>query len=71
LGYTRQRDGGTVDYHVRRPHWRVWRVADVDLQHDASAVGRADIGALLKSAPVSVFVADGSPVSVSLPRRMA
>jgi uncharacterized protein YqjF (DUF2071 family) len=37
-GYTRQRDGGTVEYHVSHPRWRTWTV---DAGHRARRSGRA------------------------------
>jgi uncharacterized protein YqjF (DUF2071 family) len=33
-GYTRQRDGRTVEYEVRHRSWRVWSVADAELDCD-------------------------------------
>ena len=33
-GYTRQRDGGTVEYHVTHPRWRTWAVNAAAVQGD-------------------------------------
>ena len=62
-GYTRQRDGGTAEYQVEHPRWRVWTA------HNAAA--RLRCGGTLRcgirqeplgAAPRSAFVAEGSPV---------
>lgn len=68
-GYTRQRDGGTAEYQVAHPPWRVWHATDVRLDADLQAVHGGDVAPLL-IAPVSSFIADGSPVSVYPPRRL-
>jgi uncharacterized protein YqjF (DUF2071 family) len=55
-GYTRQRDGSTVEYHVSHPPWRV---ADArDAVFEAEPPGRG---------PVSAYLVDGSPVEVTSP----
>jgi uncharacterized protein YqjF (DUF2071 family) len=63
-GYAAQRDGGTVEYRVEHPAWRVWTAAYARLDCDLEAMyGHAFAGAL--SAPHrSAFVAEGSPVVV-------
>ena len=69
-GYTRQRDGGTVEYEVKHPSWNVWRAeaplvtGAVDLTYGPA------FGAVLRGAPRSAFVADGSAISVHTPRRL-
>ena len=69
-GYTRQRDGGTVEYRVAHPRWNVWTATDVRLEGDLARVyGDAFAGALAGS-PRSAFVADGSPVTVFAPNRI-
>jgi len=55
-GYTRQRDGSTVEYHVTHPPWRVSDARDAVFE--AEAPGRG---------PVSAYLVDGSPVEVSAP----
>jgi len=56
-GYTRQRDGSTVEYHVTHP---LWRVSDAhDAVFEAEPPGRG---------PVSAYLVDGSAVEVSSPR---
>ena len=69
-GYTRQRDGATVEYEVTHPVWRVWAALDAVLVADVTALyGPAFAGALSRP-PVSALVAEGSPVVVHSPRRL-
>ena len=63
-GYTRQRDGGTAEYLVEHPKWRVWRATAFHLHCDADCCYGWPFGEVLKSPPSSAFVADGSPVAV-------
>jgi uncharacterized protein len=70
-GYTRQRDGGTVEYEVEHSPWRVWTAGDATLATDVARLyGRAFAPALSRP-PSSALVADGSPVIVYAPRRVA
>jgi uncharacterized protein len=69
-GYTRQRDGSTVEYEVAHPAWRVWVAADPVLDVDVATVYGAPFVEALSRAPTSVFVAEGSPVAVYPPRRL-
>jgi uncharacterized protein YqjF (DUF2071 family) len=36
-GYTRQRDGGTVEYQVRHPRWRTWSVDAASVEGDCAS----------------------------------
>ncbi len=73
-GYTRQRDGSTVEYQVEHPRWGVARATDIVIDADLAALYGADLASFL-SRPTSAFLADGSAVSVrravSLPRSTA
>lgn len=69
-GYTRQRDGGTVEYEVAHPPWRVWDVEAPELVADVAGLYGAAFVAPLSAPPVSAFVAEGSPVVVYRPRRL-
>ena len=70
-GYTRQRDGGTVEYRVDHPSWRVWHATTASLEGDlANAFGDA-FAAVLARVPDSAFVADGSAVAVYSPARIS
>jgi uncharacterized protein YqjF (DUF2071 family) len=70
-GYTRQRDGGTIEYRVERPPWRVWSSAATSFAGRAGMLYGQAFDAVLSSAPSSAFVALGSPVTVSPGRRVA
>ena len=69
-GYTRQRDGGTVEYQVAHPRWRAWPARDVAFEADTQGLYGAAFVEALGGAPHSAFVAEGSPVSVYFPRRL-
>ena len=69
-GYTRQRDGGTLEYQVEHPRWQVWTVADHWFRGSAVALYGPDFGAILGATPRSAFVALGSPVTVHRGRRL-
>jgi hypothetical protein len=62
-GYTRQRDGSTVEYRVEHPQWGVALAIDVVVDADLEALYGEAIAAHLKK-PSSAFLADGSAVSV-------
>jgi hypothetical protein len=69
-GYTRQRDGGTVEYEVRHPPWRVWPAVSPELDADVAGLYGHAFTHALAAAPTSAFVAEGSPVTVYRPRRI-
>jgi uncharacterized protein len=60
-GYTRQRDGGTLEYEVTHPRWGVWD-AELNELPDLGRLYGADWSMLTK--PASVLIADGSAISV-------
>ena len=70
-GYTRQRDGGTIEYRVDHPRWRVWRNARWELEGPLGDFYDEAFADILSGAPALAFVADGSAVSVHLPERIA
>ena len=70
-GHTAQRDGGSVEYHVTHPRWRVWEAPDIQVLGDLRPTYGEALGALLASAPDSAYVAVGSPVTVFRPRRLS
>lgn len=69
-GYTRQRDGGTAEYQVEHPRWRVWQPVSVEFDCDAKAMYGPDFALALSQKPSSVFVADGSEIVVRKGRRL-
>jgi uncharacterized protein YqjF (DUF2071 family) len=60
--YTRQRDGGTLEYQVTHPRWGVWDAQLTSLPDLAPLYGARWRGALTR--PHSVLIADGSEVCV-------
>lgn len=62
-GYSRQRDGSTMEYRVEHPPWRVWRTAAPSLSLDAEGLYGPELAPYLVR-PASVFVAEGSPIVV-------
>lgn len=68
-GYTRQRDGGTIEYRVAHERWAVSRAADLGVDADFAALYGPALGAQL-SAPASAFLVAGSPVTVFRPVRL-
>lgn len=69
-GYSKQRDGGTVEYRVTHPAWRVYRCASPVLDCRVAALyGDAFVSALA-GPPSSAFLAEGSAVSVHRGRRL-
>ena len=69
-GYTRQRDGSTIEYEVRHPSWRVWAADDADLRVDVATLYGSEFVGPLTAPPRSAFIAEGSPVSVHWPTHL-
>jgi uncharacterized protein YqjF (DUF2071 family) len=70
-GYSKLRGGGTVEYRVDHPRWRVWRAAEAVLKCRAAALYGPQFAAYLADRPSSAFLADGSPVTVYRGERIA
>lgn len=69
-GYTTQRDGGTLEYRVTHPPWRVAPATEASLRGDLSAAYGREFERALSAPPHSAWVADGSPVVVYRPTRL-
>lgn len=69
-GYSQQRDGSTFEYQVKHLPWNVWTATDVVFDCDIENQYGAAFVDTLSRAPDSAFVADGSSVTVSRPRRI-
>ncbi|TCJ19200.1 DUF2071 domain-containing protein [Flaviaesturariibacter flavus] len=63
-GYTTISDRCTGTYKVEHPRWRVHRVHDYSIRCDVARLYGAAFAEPLAAEPRSVFLADGSPVSV-------
>jgi len=69
-GYAAQRDGGTIEYRVEHPPWEVWPGHTAKLIGPVGQFYGRDFGEALSTAPVSAFVARGSPVIVRKGHRL-
>lgn len=63
-GYAAQRNGGTIEYKVEHPPWRVWQVSDAWFDCDIKHVYGSVFVDALRSTPSSAFLAEGSLVKV-------
>jgi uncharacterized protein len=70
-GYTRQRDGRTLEYEVEHPPWRVWPAPRVTFRGPADTLYGPVFGEILRGPARSAFVAEGSPVTVYAGQRIA
>ena len=69
-GYNKQRDGGTMEYAVEHPRWRVWPGTNHRFDCDVAALYGPEFVPFLPR-PSSLFLVEGSPVSVRQGRRLA
>lgn len=70
-GYTRQRDGGTLEYRVDHSPWEVWRAIASAFTGPGALLYGPDLGRVLSARPDSAFLALGSPVAVHRGVRLA
>ena len=63
-GYTKQRDGGTMEYGVEHPSWRVWPAMKTRFECDVASLYGPEFAEVLSRQPTSSFVADGSDIVV-------
>ena len=63
-GYAAQRDGGTLEYEVEHPRWRVWNINDATLNCDVERLYGPQFAKHISGAPASALLAEGSPVIV-------
>ncbi len=63
-GYCAQRDGGTLEYRVEHPPWRVWSAREARIELDARTLYGEEFEFLNRRSPDTAFVAEGSRVSV-------
>lgn len=63
-GYASQRDGGTMEYQVEHPQWRVWPAQEARLDCAVEDLYGKAFTKFLHQTPASAFLADGSPVTV-------
>ncbi len=70
-GYTRQRDGGTIEYQVEHPSWRLWTLADAAFEGPPGPLYGEAFADVLAGPPRSAVLAVGSEVAVHVGRRIA
>jgi uncharacterized protein YqjF (DUF2071 family) len=63
-GYAATRDEGCVEYQVRHPQWKVWNAGDAGFDGNMEELYGKDLNDVLQRQPDSVFLAEGSAVSV-------
>ena len=63
-GYSRQPDGGTVEYHVSHVPWKAWNATRAEFSGNTRELYGDELSQVLRNAPASAFIADGSPVKV-------
>lgn len=69
-GYSRTRAGGTIEYEVRHPSWRIAQAAQTTFDCDVAALYGERFVDALAAQPSSAFLADGSAISVHRGIRM-
>jgi len=69
-GYAAQNDGGTIEYQVEHPSWRVWQTGESEMQCDVTALYGPEFHKALQQKPTSAFVAEGGPIIVRKGVRM-
>jgi uncharacterized protein len=69
-GYSTQRNGDALEYHVSHVPWNVWTSSAAGFEGDASGLYGLPLGKVLQRRPDSAFIADGSPVTVSTGKRI-
>lgn len=63
-GYAHAGERKTNEYQVQHPRWDTYLVRNYEISGDFEALYGQGFGAILSAPPVSVFVAEGSEISV-------
>jgi uncharacterized protein YqjF (DUF2071 family) len=66
-GYSRRRDGGTHEYRVDHPPWRVWTDVQSEISGAMGMLYGPALGEALAGVPTSALVAEGSEVTIFRP----
>lgn len=69
-GYTKWPDDTTWEYRVDHPVWRVWQTDHAAFTGDAAELYGPEFAAILRKAPCSSIVVEGSAVSVYAGQRL-
>lgn len=70
-GYSARRDGSSVEYRVSHAPWRAWSCSAAAFDGDASSLYGPAFAEILRRPPASAFLADGAPILVHSPTRIA
>ncbi len=63
-GYSRLRNGATLEYRVEHRPWRIWKATEARLDCDVKELYGREFAECLSGPPASAFLLDGSPVTV-------
>jgi uncharacterized protein YqjF (DUF2071 family) len=63
-GYSRLKNGATLEYRVEHPSWNIYPVKNYNLNVDFKLLYGEEFQFLNNTKPASVFVAEGSPVVI-------
>jgi uncharacterized protein YqjF (DUF2071 family) len=70
-GYSAKSAEESIEYRVSHDPWRVWVSTEAAFTGDGGALYGSDFGEILRRAPDSAFIAEGSPVLVHTGRKIA
>ena len=63
-GYCAQPDGGTIEYRVAHPAWRIWNAVASEFTGDADALYGREFSSILSRPPHSALLSEGSRIVV-------
>jgi uncharacterized protein YqjF (DUF2071 family) len=63
-GYSRQKSGATLEYHVAHVPWNVSVATEAGFKGDVGSLYGKDFAGVLSKSPDSAYIANGSPVTV-------
>jgi uncharacterized protein len=69
-GYSAKSADESIEYRVSHDRWRVWVSTDAGFEGDGGALYGSGFGGILRRAPDSAFIAEGSPVLVRTGRKI-
>jgi uncharacterized protein len=70
-GYSAKSASESIEYRVSHDPWRVWVSTNAEFGGDGGALYGAEFGAVLRRAPDSAFIAEGSRVLVHTGRHIS
>ena len=69
-GYSRSRSGEAIEYEVGRKPWRTYPIANFEMDVDVAGMYGPEMAEAMRGTPLSVVLAEGSKISVSVGRRV-